>query len=219
MSDQQTADQVRDHFHHVAGGFDAIYSGNSSALMRFLNKALRWDIYQRYQETLAECGDVHGKRILDIGCGSGRYCHELAIRGADECCGIDFAENMLQLANSLAAEGGVAARCKFVLTQYLDFKPEQPFDIAIAMGYFDYISNPLTHLKKMRAETRGKVISVFPIAGTMRAAMRKVRLGVLRCPVFFFTAEQVRDLHRQAGLNCVRLERVGTLWFTVGVPA
>src|SRR5437867_1247644 len=154
MTVTKTAEQVRTHFHKTAGEFDSIYSGRVSPLMRFLNNWLRKDIYQRYEETIKECGDVHGKRILDIGCGSGRYCHELASRGAAECVGVDFAQNMLDLAHAIAKQRGVADRCKWALSQYLDFKADKPFDIAIAMGYFDYIDDPLTHLKKMRRDAR-----------------------------------------------------------------
>lgn len=219
MNEQQTAEQVREHFHKVARDFDSIYSGRTSALMRLLNNTLRKDIYLRYERTLEECGDVRGKRIMDIGCGSGRYCHELANRGASECCGIDFAQNMLDLAASIASQRNVGDRCRFVLSQYLDFEPERSFDIAIAMGYFDYIADPLAHLEKMRREAREKVISIFPVAGTLRAAIRKVRLRLRGCPVFFYTAQQVRDLHARAGLRCARLDRVGQLWFVVGVPS
>jgi ubiquinone/menaquinone biosynthesis C-methylase UbiE len=81
-TNQQTADQVQTYFHKEAGDFDSIYSGKTSPLMRLLNRWLRHDIYLRYEMTIAECANDKGKRILDIGCGSGRYCHELAARGA-----------------------------------------------------------------------------------------------------------------------------------------
>jgi len=216
---QQTAAQVRTFFDQGATGFDAIYSGKTSTVMRLLNNWLRRDIYQRYEATIAECADISGRRALDIGCGSGRYCHELARRGAAECCGIDFAPAMLDLAGTIAEQRGIAARCRFVLGSYLEYQAERPFDVAIAIGYFDYIPDPLAHLKKIRADTHGKLITVFPRAGTFRAAVRRIRLGLRGCPVFFYTPEQIDELLSRAGWRRVKLERVGQLWFVVAAPA
>ena len=39
------------------------------------------------------CGDVAGKRVLDLGCGEGRFCRMLAERGA-LCTGIDLISEM-----------------------------------------------------------------------------------------------------------------------------
>jgi len=196
-------------------GFDALFGRKTSTYMRLLNNCLRWLIYQAYELTIAECADIGGRRVLDIGCGSGRYCHELARRGAAECCGIDFAPAMLDLARTIAQQLGVAARCRFVPASYLEYQAERPFDVAIAIGYFDYIPDPLVHLKKVRADAHGRLITVFPRAGTIRAAVRRIRLGLSGCPVFFYTPEQIDDLLSRAGWRRVKLERVGQLWFVV----
>jgi 2-polyprenyl-3-methyl-5-hydroxy-6-metoxy-1,4-benzoquinol methylase len=216
-TEQQTADQVRTFFHVGAGEFDSIYSGNTSALMRGLNNWLRKDIYQRYEMTIAECAPtIAGKRVFDIGCGSGRYCHELAAKGAGECVGIDFADNMIEFANQFARQRGVAERCKFIKTGYLEYKPDGHFDVAIAMGYFDYIPDPAVHLRKMRSES-DKLIAIFPVSGTARSVIRKVRLGLRGCPVFFYSPGQVKSLLQETGWRLTRLERVGQLWFVVAV--
>jgi ubiquinone/menaquinone biosynthesis C-methylase UbiE len=47
--------------------------------------------------TLGLVGDVRGKRVLDLGCGTGRYCVLLAKRGA-EVIGIDPSPDMLERA-------------------------------------------------------------------------------------------------------------------------
>jgi len=43
------------------------------------------------------CGDVTGKRVLDLGCGEGRFCRMLADRGA-RCAGIDVTPEMASTA-------------------------------------------------------------------------------------------------------------------------
>jgi len=47
-------------------------------------------------------GDVTGKSICDIACGSGYYFEELLKRGASEITGIDISEGMLELAKAKA---------------------------------------------------------------------------------------------------------------------
>jgi SAM-dependent methyltransferase len=45
------------------------------------------------------CGDVAGMRVLDLGCGEGRFCRMLAERGA-QCVGIDLIPEMARTARS-----------------------------------------------------------------------------------------------------------------------
>ncbi|MBD3313107.1 methyltransferase domain-containing protein [Candidatus Woesearchaeota archaeon] len=51
-----------------------------------------------------ECGDVRGRRVLDIGCGAGSIARVLADSGA-EVCGFDKSEAMIEKARSLPSDG------------------------------------------------------------------------------------------------------------------
>jgi SAM-dependent methyltransferase len=51
---------------------------------------------------LQQCGDVRGRRALDLGCGEGRFCRMLADRGAD-AVGVDITAALAQAA---ASRGG-----------------------------------------------------------------------------------------------------------------
>src|SRR3954470_18411537 len=55
---------------------------------------------------LAECGDLQGKRVLDAGCGEGRFCRILAGRGA-QAVGLDPIAPLLDAA---LASGGANER-------------------------------------------------------------------------------------------------------------
>lgn len=50
---------------------------------------------------LAACGVVNGLRILDSGCGEGRFCRLLAERGAAEVLGIDLCQPLIDAAKAL----------------------------------------------------------------------------------------------------------------------
>ena len=53
-----------------------------------------------------------------------------------------------------------------------------------------------------------------PVDG--RAPIRKVRLALRGCPVFFFSATRVRTLMQKAGFTRVEIQRVGKLRCVVG---
>jgi len=209
------AEKVRSHFGATAAEFDAIYSGQKGPFARWLDKRLRWDMYERFRRTIAECAEP-GLRILDVGCGSGRFAVALAKAGAREVVGLDFAESMLDIARRLAEKEGVADRCRFVNADFMARKFDEPFDVALAIGLFDYVADCLPFLKKMRRISRLKVIAAFPRKWTWRAPVRKLRLALRGCPVYFFTRPQIQRLMTQAGFQRFTIERLGKLYFVVG---
>ena len=98
----------------------------------------------------------------------------------------------------------------------MEFK--RKFEITLAIGLFDYIYDPLSMLKKMRSITSEKLIATFPRSGTVRAAVRKVRLTLYKCPVFFFSPQGVKRLLSEAGFGDIRLEIFGQLIFITCKP-
>src|SRR5690349_1537364 len=107
------ANNVSTYWHEQAQTFDSIYLDESKVARR-INQMFRRAMYDRFHIALAESGDVRGKTVLDIGCGSGHYEVEYAKRGAAKVTGIDFAPGMLELARQLTQREGVADRCEFL---------------------------------------------------------------------------------------------------------
>lgn len=212
-------DLVQTHFDKKSQDFDNIYTGKKSAWGKFLDKMLRWDMETRFKRTIEECGDVTGKTILDVGCGSGRFMLPLHRKNPKLITGLDFAPQMLEIAERLLKEDFPETPAKLIEGGYGDIDFEEPFDIIIAIGLFDYIDDVLPMLKKMRKETKEKLIASFPISGTSRAFIRKIRLGVYNCPVYFFSEDQVRNLLTQADFADIELEKFGQLIFVTAKPA
>jgi 2-polyprenyl-3-methyl-5-hydroxy-6-metoxy-1,4-benzoquinol methylase len=202
--------QIAQYWNDIAHDFDAIYTGNKSPLARSLDRWLRRDIYQRFDWVMREAGDARGMNICDIGCGSGRFVVSLAKRGA-QVTGIDFAPEMLRLGAQLAEKEGVANRCKYELSDIIDWKTEEKFDMVIAIGFWDYVADPLPRLKVIRSLTKTTFLSAWPRANTLRASIRTVRLKVAGCPVYFFTLPQVEDYLRRAGFRVESHEILGQL--------
>jgi ubiquinone/menaquinone biosynthesis C-methylase UbiE len=107
--------------------------------------------------TLELIGDVQGQRILDLGCGTGRYCVLLAERGAT-VVGLDPSLGMLE-----QAKRKVSTVCCFELhhgtMEKTDF-PDERFDLVVS-------ALTLSHLPQLEP--------------TLREAVRVLKSTAFRC--------------------------------------
>lgn len=93
------------------------------------------------QEVLFENIDVTGKKIIEIGCGIGRWAEALH----DKCesfLGLDFSEDLIEIANNTIDFDN----CKFQVMSATDIKVDElliepPFDIIIFSGFLMYIND------------------------------------------------------------------------------
>jgi SAM-dependent methyltransferase len=209
---QETQAKVTRYWNQVASEFDTIYSGKKGLIKRFLDHWLRKDIYQRFDWVMKRSGDVSGKTICDIGCGSGRFVSAFALRGAAHVTGVDVAPEMLKLAKELVEREKTSSRCDFILGDILNAKLQQPYDITIAIGLWDYIPDPTERLSRIRDATSGKFLSAWPRKWTWRAPVRKLRLALLGCPVYFFSRTDVHRYLEAAGFRVTLVDVVGKLY-------
>src|SRR4029077_10522358 len=135
---QDNMPQVARFWNAIADEFDSIYTGaNKSTFVPFLDRYFRKDIYERFDWVMQKCGDVRGKTICDIGCGSGRFVTEFARRGAAPGTGVDLARDMLKLAEGLVERAGMGDKSHLAVSDVLDWKTGRKFDISIAIGFWD----------------------------------------------------------------------------------
>jgi hypothetical protein len=81
----------------------------------------------------------------------------------------------------------------------------------IAIGFWDYVADPLPRLQVIRELTKTTFLSAWPRAATLRAAIRKVRLKADGCPVYFFHLAQVEDYLQRAAFRVESREILGQL--------
>lgn len=110
-----------------------------------------WD--QRQRELLVRVlGDLKGRRVVDVGCGTGRMTRFFAAIGAREAVGIDFSPSTVEAAREETARTTQAnAPIKFAVGDVvagLDDIGVGAFDDAIVLGCFSVACRDLHSLEK-----------------------------------------------------------------------
>lgn len=193
-------------------GFDSIYARSKGKFSNWIDATFRWDMYARFDYTIQNAAPIEGRSFLDVGCGTGRYALEFARRGARHVVGIDISEKMLAVCERRAREERLEDRCSFVHADLIQYQPETKPQVCIGIGLFDYVREPLPVLSKMAQVVTDRAIMSFPRFWTWRAPVRKMRLALRQCDVYFYTREQIDSLLDQAGFKRHSLEQVGQLF-------
>jgi SAM-dependent methyltransferase len=185
-------------FDGYAETFDSLYDGRRTPFWRWMDNRFRSDIYIRYLWTFERLGDLAGRSVLDIGCGSGPYLLEALSRGASLVTGLDPAPQMLALAGERLERTGVADRARLV-EGYFPEVELSPHDYGIVMGVMDYVEHPEKFLAALSQVIRTTAVLSFPSRHWLRTPIRSVRYRLRRCPVYFYDEEQIRRLVNVAG--------------------
>ena len=78
---------------------------------------------------LKACGDVTGLRVMDCGCGEGRFCRILSERGAAYALGMDLCAPMIESANKLPMDN---VEYRVADVQNMNFLDDNSFDLAVS---------------------------------------------------------------------------------------
>ncbi|HDP93891.1 MAG TPA: class I SAM-dependent methyltransferase [Candidatus Aminicenantes bacterium] len=209
--------QVKDYFEEIARTFDSYYRDDADThglVGKLAHRIFRKPALAcRFDATFRLLKDIRDKHILDVGCGSGIYCIEIARRGG-RATGVDIAGEMIELSRENAGRAGVADRCTFVQMDLSEFcESSTPFDALIAIGLFDYISPEKQRgvLERLFAASAKDVVVAFPKKWVPGALVRKLWFLTKKLDVYYFTRRRIRGLHQNTGyaaefINC------GPLW-------
>jgi SAM-dependent methyltransferase len=189
---------VKRYFDRVPKQWDAFYS-HENRLMYLVNTLLRKGLYQRYQLTFEHCGKLSGAKVLDIGCGTGRYSIECAKRGAKRVVGIDFAPAMIEFSKNIAGQMNVSDICEFICADFLAYSFEESFDIVLALGVFDYIKDPDPVFKKIAEMSPRVFVASFPRFTPIWGIQRIIRYKwIKKCPIYNYSRNQLTRLYKEA---------------------
>ncbi|HET9388163.1 MAG TPA: class I SAM-dependent methyltransferase [Steroidobacteraceae bacterium] len=98
-----------------------------------------------------------GERVLDVGCGVGRWSRLLAARGA-QVTGVDLSPTMIAQAERRAVADGVADRCRFRVQDLSSLDVGQRFDLILGVTVLQHILDP----GALRAALQGVAAHLAP---------------------------------------------------------
>lgn len=111
---------------------------------------------------------AEGSAVLDVGCGAGEVCVELAARvgTSGSVTGIDPSEAMIAAAKRASARSGRVVDLRVASVYELPF-PDGAFDAVRAERVFQHLEDPETALREMSRVTRrgGRVMVIDPDHG------------------------------------------------------
>jgi SAM-dependent methyltransferase len=195
------SERVRAHFRQAAPSFDRLYD-EEHALQRLVRpgllrrRELALDVVRRYDRP----------SVLDVGCGSGRIAEFVLEAGAGRYVGIDFSGPMLELARDRLRRFGPTV--ELVEGDFLGAAIEGRFDVALALGFFDYQAEPHRFVRRMAGLCSGTIVASFPRWTWTKGPLRKVRYEVIGdCPIFDYSERELRLMFGAAGFEALELTR------------
>jgi SAM-dependent methyltransferase len=156
----------------------------------FYNRAIDWE--QRFAlGPWLSVSEV--TRVLDVGCGIGRWSRLLAARGA-QVVGVDLSPTMIAQASHRAAAEGVADRCRFVVADLAQLNLGERFDLVLGVTVLQHILDP----RAFRAALSAMTQHLAP-GGRMVLLEAAPTAAISRCDSTVFMAR-----HRDTYLDVIR---------------
>jgi len=191
-----------DYFDRRSGRFASFYRSRTAA--RVLGRGALFD---RLDFAIERATTLGARRVVDIGCGSGPLFRPLAARGI-RVTGIEPAGRMVELAEREAAEcGGLVDVVQIGWEQLANWHRHEPFDVAVALGVFDYLPDGGDLLSVM-GDVAHHSIASFPRPG-LRTSMRKVRYGARGVFVHGYSRDDIGSMARSTGMDTIELANLG----------
>jgi demethylmenaquinone methyltransferase/2-methoxy-6-polyprenyl-1,4-benzoquinol methylase len=181
----------------------------------------------RVYERLAEQVAARGKRVLDIGCGTGGVALACAARGAD-VVGIDISPGMLEVARTKRCPpGGSVEWLELGAMEIEDRFPEDGFDaVASCLTFSELSSEEQSYVLKVvysRLQPGGTIVIADEVLPRTRA--RRLWYRARRLPVALVTfaltqtttrpVQRLAERLREAGFVTVGEERLSSGAFSI----
>ena len=185
--------EIRSYFDSIAEDFDSYYESPRGVADRMINEWLRRPgLVKRLQIALDFSDPVQGKRILDVGCGSGKFVVECAKKGA-KVVGVDVSEEMVRLAENACRMNGVTA--EFIVGDIHDLQLNG-FDVCVCLGVVEYFQDPEPLIRKIfhAVVPGGRIVMSVPSLLAPQTPLRAAFLFRRGVHCYFFTKRQMKEI-------------------------
>lgn len=207
-SNNKVSKDVSVFFDGYAHDFSSIYKEDTkkrSSFDKLMDKLFRKDIEDRFDRTVNGISKDSIKTVLDIGCGPGHFVVKFLEQGK-KVTALDIAPSMLEITKQRVQAMGREDEVEFILEDYSEHKFNQKFDAACVMGFFDYVEDPVSVLKKLLQEVDKEIYISIPGDKGFLAWQRKIRYRMRNCPLYLYSLDYLTQCLKEAG--CYELSEI-----------
>jgi len=201
QTNEKDIKDIKKFFNSYSKGFSSIYTEDDqsrSIFNKLIDKWFRKAVYRRYEITLSETQKDSINSVLDVGCGPGHHTIAFLHQGK-EVTALDVADEMVDLTKEKVAKFNSNASCKYVVSDYMTHSFDEQFDAICVMGFFDYVSDPVTVLKKLLSEARKEIYISIPNERGLLGLQRRIRYWLKNCPLYSYSRDRLEGCLRDAG--------------------
>ncbi|VDD78271.1 unnamed protein product [Mesocestoides corti] len=130
---------------------------------------------KRILNYLSNCSTPLDSRILDLGCGNGHFCLELAMQKYGFVTGIDYSEYAIDLAHNLLDNAQLSRKVSLMCMDFLSFESVRkltdeagPFDVVIDKGTFDAITLSPDDADPMKTSEKSRELYLLHVSHILR---------------------------------------------------
>lgn len=176
----------------VADYHRAFEGGGKSPLHRVINTLFRHKTFQRRLAIVRgflEAYGVEGKRVLDLGCGSGEVSLMAARLGAAHVTGVDLVPEMVATAQQQALEAGLGGRVEFRVGD-VHSAPLPRVEVTVIVSVLEYYSEIEPVLARACAATGELLVLVDTRGPWWRRMLRHLLARVKGFRIYYRTPEE-----------------------------
>jgi 2-polyprenyl-3-methyl-5-hydroxy-6-metoxy-1,4-benzoquinol methylase len=196
-------ERARKYFDRLAPEYDRAFRRQGGTLLNTLvNRAFRSATFERRMrllESLFSERDLAGKRVLDLGCGSGQVSLLAASLGA-RVHAIDISPRMLEIARESAIRTGVSESIRLERGD-VAIAPLPEADVALLIGVIEYYRSYAELIRRVAAVTREAVIVAHANRVLYRMLLRRLLFWIEGSSLYFHRLEHVIAAAESAGLQ------------------
>jgi len=151
---------------------------------------------------------IPGKKIIDVGCASGRFARRLVKQGAKHAVGIDVSEEGIALAEKISVKEHMQDSASFTIQDVTSEGSKLPqADLTLSLGVIEYFDSEslqsfLSNLNSPYFFFSFPLLVINPKGNIVRRILRSIYLKLKSCPgIFFYSTEEFQSMCTKASIS------------------